>query len=98
VRARTITDEMCFAAAQALADHVGDKLSERQILPTMDDWEVFPREAAAVGTKAIEQGLARIEMSYDELYTHAHKIIKRSRDMTHRLMEEGFIEQAPEED
>jgi malate dehydrogenase (oxaloacetate-decarboxylating) len=64
----------------------------------MDDWEVFPREAAAVGTKAIEQGLARINMSYDELYAHAHKIIKRSRDMTHRLMEEGLIEQAPEED
>ncbi len=98
VRARTITDEMCYAAAQALADHVGDKLSERHILPTMDDWEVFPREAAAVGTKAIEQGLARLTLSYDELYAHAHKIIKRSRDMTHRLMEEGFIEQAPEED
>jgi malate dehydrogenase (oxaloacetate-decarboxylating) len=98
VRARTITDEMCYAAAQALADHVGDKLSEHHILPTMDDWEVFPREAAAVGTKAIEQGLARLTLSYDELYTHAHKIIKRSRDMTHRLMEEGFIEQAPEED
>jgi malate dehydrogenase (oxaloacetate-decarboxylating) len=98
VRARTITDEMCYAAAQALADHVGDKLSERHILPTMDDWEVFPREAAAVGRKAIEQGLARIEMSYDELYAHAHKIIKRSRDLTHRMMEEGFIEPAPEED
>jgi malate dehydrogenase (oxaloacetate-decarboxylating) len=98
VRARTITDEMCYAAAQALADHVGDNLSERHILPTMDDWEVFPREAAAVGTKAIEQGLARLTLSYDELYAHAHKIIKRSRDMTHRLMEEGFIEQAPEED
>ncbi|OGO35958.1 MAG: malate dehydrogenase [Chloroflexi bacterium RBG_16_57_11] len=98
VRARTITDEMCYAAAQALADHVGDKLTERQILPTMDDWEVFPREAAAVGRKAIEQGLARIDMSYDELYAHAHKVIKRSRDMTHRLMEEGFIEQAPEEE
>jgi malate dehydrogenase (oxaloacetate-decarboxylating) len=97
VRARTITDEMCFAAAQALADHVGDRLSENYILPTMDDWEVFPREAAAVGRKAIEQGLARIDMSYDELYAHAHKVIKRSRDMTHRLMEEGFIEPAPED-
>ena len=42
VRARTITDEMCFAAAKALADHVGDKLSPEHILPTMDDWEVFP--------------------------------------------------------
>ena len=32
VRAKTITDEMCFAAAQALADHVGDKMDEDDIL------------------------------------------------------------------
>ena len=96
VRARTITDEMCFAAAKALADQVGDKLSPEHILPTMDDWEIFPREAAAVGMKAQEQGLAGIQMSYDELYAHAHKMIKRSREMTHRMMEENFIE-IPEE-
>jgi malate dehydrogenase (oxaloacetate-decarboxylating) len=97
VRARTITDEMCYAAAQALADHVGDKLSDRHILPTMDDWEVFPREAAAVAMKAVEQGLARISMTYEEAYNHAHKIIKRSRELTRMMMQEGFIE-IPEEE
>lgn len=96
VRARTITDEMCFAAAQAMAEHVGDKLGPNHIMPTMDDWEVFPREAAAVGMKAQEQGLARIQMSYDELYNHALKIIKRSRDLTKSMMEQGFIELAQE--
>ncbi len=96
VRARTITDEMCFAAAEALANHVGDKLDEEYILPNMDDWEVFPREAAAVAMKAQQLGVARLSMSYDELYEHARKIIKRSRDMTHRLMEEEFIPTAPE--
>ncbi len=97
VRARTITDEMCFAAAQALADHVGDKLSDQHILPTMDDWEVFPREAAAVGSKAIEQGLARLNLSYDELYQQAHQIIGRSRNLTHQMMKEGFIKMPEEE-
>jgi malate dehydrogenase (oxaloacetate-decarboxylating) len=96
VRARTITDEMCYAAAIALADHVGDRLAEDFILPNMDDWEVFPREAAAVATKAQEQGVARIEMSYDELYKLAHKIIKRSRELTMTMMEDGFIETAPQ--
>ncbi|OGO34644.1 MAG: malate dehydrogenase [Chloroflexi bacterium RBG_16_54_18] len=96
VRARTITDEMCYAAAQAMADHVGDKLSPKHIMPTMDDWEVFPREAAAVGMKAQEQGLSRIQMSYDELFNHALKIIKRSRDLTKSMMEQGFIELAQE--
>ena len=96
VRARTITDEMCFAAAKALADHVGDKLSPRQILPTMDDWEVFPREAAAVGMKAQELGLARLSLSYDELLQKAMTIIKRSRDLTHMMMDQDFIPEPPE--
>ncbi|UCF29411.1 MAG: NADP-dependent malic enzyme, partial [Chloroflexota bacterium] len=86
VRARTITDEMCFAAAKALADHVGDDLNEERILPTMDDWEVFPREAAAVAMKAQEQGVARLQLSYDELFDQARRIIKRSRDLTHMMM------------
>lgn len=96
VRARTITDEMCFAASQALADQIADQLDEEHILPGMDDWEVFPREAAAVGTKAQEQGLARIQMSYDDLLEHAKAIIKRSRALTHTMMREGYIPEAPE--
>ena len=95
VRARTITDEMCFAAAEALADQIGERLDAENILPTMDDWEVFPREAAAVGIKAIEQGIARIELSYDELFEHAVKVIKRSRDLTKTMMEKKYIEEAP---
>src|SRR5512136_2296299 len=82
VRARTITDEMCFAAAQALADHVGSRLGPEFILPNMDDWEVFPREAASVAMKAVEQGLARIPTTYDQEFERATKIIKRSRGMT----------------
>jgi malate dehydrogenase (oxaloacetate-decarboxylating) len=96
VRARTITDEMCFAAAQALADQIGDRLDEDHILPNMDDWEVFPREAAAVAIKAQEQGVARLTKSYEELYHHAYEIIRRSRDLTRMMMDEGFIAKAPE--
>ena len=96
VRARTITDEMCFAAADALSGHVGDRLAPDMILPNMDDWEVFPREAAAVGRKAIELGLARKDLSYEELFDHARAMIKRSRDLTIAMMEQGFIAKAPE--
>jgi len=98
VRAHTITDEMCFAAAKAMADHVGDKLDAEHILPNMDDWEVFPREAAAVAMKAVEQGLARIQTTYEQEFQLATKIIKRSRDMTKRMMEDGFIPEPPEDD
>jgi malate dehydrogenase (oxaloacetate-decarboxylating) len=98
VRAKTITDEMCFAAAQAMANHVGDRLAPDFILPNMDDWEVFPREAAAVAMKAIEQDLARIQVTYEQEYQKAATIIKRSRDMTKRMMEEGFIAEPPADD
>ncbi len=97
VRATTITDEMCFAAAKALADHIGDALDEEHILPNMDDWDIFPREAAAVGMKAQEQGVARLEKSYEELYEHANRMIGRSRRLTKLMMEEGFIAEAPAE-
>lgn len=95
VRASTITDEMCIAAAQALADAAGE-ITEEHILPTMDDWEVFPREAVAVGMKAQEQGIARLERSAEELYRHAADIIARSRDLTQWMMKKGFIPEAPE--
>jgi malate dehydrogenase (oxaloacetate-decarboxylating) len=96
VRARTITDEMCFAAAQALADQIADRLDEDHILPSMDDWEVYPREAAAVGMKAQEQGVAQIPMTYDDLLNNAMATIRRSRDLTRTMMRAGFIRNPPE--
>jgi malate dehydrogenase (oxaloacetate-decarboxylating) len=49
VRASKITDEMCFAAAIALSDAIGDELNENQILPKMMDRIIYPLQAAAVG-------------------------------------------------
>jgi malate dehydrogenase (oxaloacetate-decarboxylating) len=92
VAAKTITDEMCIAAAEELARCAEDKgLSEQRILPTMDEWEVFPREAVAVGSKAIEQGVARKKISKEELFKQASKIITRAREQTRTLMEHGLI-------
>jgi malate dehydrogenase (oxaloacetate-decarboxylating) len=98
VRARTITDEMCYAAAEALANHVGDKLDAEHIMPNMDDWEVFPREAAAVAMKAIEQGIAGLVTTYDQELENAKKIISRSRKLTQQMMKDGYIAPPPEGD
>jgi len=92
VRASTITDEMCIAAADALASMAEEKgLDPDYILPNMDEWQVFPREAAAVAVKAVEQGLARIPMTYEEEFQNAETIIARSRKLTETMMAEGFI-------
>ena len=96
VRARTITDEMCLAAANELAKLAEERgLSEKYIIPAMDDWEVFPREATAVAEKAIEQGVARIKRSREELYASARSIIKRAREQAKYLMRSGFIQDFP---
>jgi len=93
VRAKTITDEMCLEAALELARTAEDRgLKDDYLIPTMDDWEVFPREAAAVGMKAIEQGVAGLtDFTYDQLKEIAQGFIKKARDETQLLQKEGFI-------
>ncbi|MBN2543502.1 NADP-dependent malic enzyme [bacterium] len=92
VSATTITDEMCIAAARELANCVSDEfIREDYIIPKMDEWEVFPREAVAVGMKAIEQGIARLKLTPEELYEKSSKTIKRAREETIALMEKGLI-------
>jgi len=97
VQARTISDEMCIAAAQSLADLAAEKgLTEDHVLPTMAEWELYPREAVAVAMKAIEQGIARIERDEKELFERAQRIIKASREQTQALMDGGFIPRPPD--
>ncbi len=92
VRAKTITDEMCIAAANELAKVAEDNgINEEYIIPNMDQWEVFPREAVAVGRKAIEQGVARKDIPADELYKMAENTIRKAREEVQLLMKEGFI-------
>ncbi|NMA92177.1 MAG: NADP-dependent malic enzyme [Firmicutes bacterium] len=96
VQASTITDSMCIAAARELAACApdGGKNPDR-ILPTMDMWEVFPRVATATALKAIEEGVARIKLSRDEIYWKAEERIQRAQRQTHCLMENGFIPAPP---
>lgn len=95
VRASTITDEMAMAAAEELAATAGTALSERRILPRMDEWEIYPRIAAATGVRAIAQKVAKRQMTHDELLNQATKLIRNARETTHALMKEGLIAAVP---
>jgi len=98
VKAKTITDEMCITAAHELARCAEDRgISEDSIAPTMGEWEVFVREAVAVGLKAIEQGVAREKADREELTRRAERMIKNARETTALLMKEGYIPPAPED-
>jgi len=99
VRAKTITDEMCLAAAYELAKVAEDKgLREDYIIPLMEEWEVFPREAVAVALKAIEQGVARVKRTKDELMRMAEEKIRNAREQVHLLMKEGYIPPPPNDE
>ena len=96
VRARTITDERCIAAAEELAKVAEEKgLDETHIVPTMDEIDVFAREATAVALKAMQQGIARETKTRDTLYQGALEMIRRAREETRFLMQEGFIRPPP---
>ncbi len=95
VRARTITDEMALAAAEALAQYARELgIEPLSILPQMNDWEVFIREAVATGIKAQETGVAAGELTAHELHERANATIRTARSSAELLMNYGMIPKA----
>ena len=60
VRATTVTEGMQLAAAQAIADVVGDELSADLVIPSAFDARVAPAVAQAVAEVAIAEGVVRL--------------------------------------
>ncbi len=92
VLASKISVEMTVAAAKAVAEYQQRKgLDEFHILPTMDDVDMFEKEAVAVGLKAMKQGLARKIITEAELKKRAKNTIVRAQKIAELLMREGII-------
>jgi malate dehydrogenase (oxaloacetate-decarboxylating) len=90
---------MCIAAAEELAKFAEERgMHEKDILPRMEEWEVFPREAVACALKCIDQGVARVKPSRKELYERAKAIIQNSRESLNALMKQGLIKPMPSEE
>jgi malate dehydrogenase (oxaloacetate-decarboxylating) len=87
---------MCIAAAMELARFAEERgLDEKNILPRMEEWEVFPREAVACAVKSMEQGVARIHRSRQELFEQASATIKNARESLETLMKHGLVKPRP---
>ncbi len=98
VKAKTVTDDMCIAAGKELAKFAEERgIHEGDIVPRMDEWEVFPREAVACALQSIKEGVARIKLTRQELWDRAVSIIKNARESTNLLMKEGLIPPPPED-
>ncbi len=92
VQARTITDEMCVAVAYTIAKFAEKKgITEDYIVPTMEEWEVYPEIAVTAAAEAIKQKVARKKISKEKLYKQAKDIINSSIQLTKLLMDKKFI-------
>jgi malate dehydrogenase (oxaloacetate-decarboxylating) len=99
VRASTITDSMAIAAARELLAAAKDKgLAADRLLPTMDDWTVAARLAAATGSAAVAEGLARNPLSRSQLQQLALDTIGNARASAQRLVDAGLIRAMPGSD
>jgi len=99
VKAKTITDDMCIAAGMELAKFAEERgINKGDIVPRMDEWEVYPREAVACALKSMEEGVARVKPSRKELWDRAVSIIKNARESAKVLMEKGLILPPPPEE
>ena len=98
VRARKVSDEMAIAAAKSLAAYAENRgIQPDNIIATMDETGVFPHEAADVAMQAIQEGLARVEMTREEAFAKADADIKHARATVKLLIDEGYIKQPPQE-
>ncbi len=98
VRARKITDNMAITAARSLARFAEKKgLRPDYIIPTMDEADVFPQEAADVAMQAVADGVARVSKTWEEVFEHARRDIQNARQVMDVLLREQLIPPPPQQ-
>ncbi|MDR2403887.1 MAG: NADP-dependent malic enzyme [Spirochaetaceae bacterium] len=96
VRARKITDGMAIRCAHSIAEFSRKRgINPDNIIATMEETDVFAREAADVARQAVEEGVARIDLSWDEVYGQAKADISAARALTEDMMRLGHIKEPP---
>lgn len=96
VRARKISEHMTIAAARELASFARERgLREDAILPSMEEWEVYPRIAAATALAAQEEGLADTKRTRESLLDEAARKIRAARAQAEALLAAGVIALPP---
>lgn len=96
VQATKITDNMAIAAAYSLANYAEKRgITPDNIIPTMDEADVFPQEAADVAMQAIKDGVATKHLTHQEVFALAKNDIDNARRTMQVLMKEELIKKPP---
>jgi malate dehydrogenase (oxaloacetate-decarboxylating) len=98
VRARKITDRMAIRCARSIAAFSENRgITPDNIIAKMDETEVFAGEAADVAMAAIEEGVARVNLTRDEVYQKTRADIAASRALVEDMHRLGHIQEPPPE-
>ncbi|MBI9055053.1 MAG: NADP-dependent malic enzyme [Bacteroidales bacterium] len=94
VQAKKITDEMAVTAAYSMANYAEKRgITPDNIMPKMDETEMFAHEAADVAMEAIKNGVARVNLTWDEVYNRTMEDINQTRDTIDMMMKKDFIKE-----
>jgi malate dehydrogenase (oxaloacetate-decarboxylating) len=89
---------MAIRCAHSIADFSEKRgISPDDIIAKMTETEVFAQEAADVAIQAIKEGVARIELSWDEVYAQAKADIEQAQTMVADMQKLGHIQAPPAE-
>jgi malate dehydrogenase (oxaloacetate-decarboxylating) len=96
VRAKKITDGMAIRCAHSIADFSEKRgIFPDNIIATMEETDVFAQEAADVAQEAIAEGVARITLSWQEVYDKAKADIAAARTLVEDLESRSHIREPP---
>jgi malate dehydrogenase (oxaloacetate-decarboxylating) len=98
VRARKITDGMAIRCAYSIAGFSEKRgISPDNIIATMEETDVFAHEAADVAAQASKEGVARVLLSWDDVYQKARADIAATRSLVEDMKKLGHIAELPGE-
>jgi malate dehydrogenase (oxaloacetate-decarboxylating) len=98
VRAKKITDGMAIRCAHSIAEFSEKRgISPDNIIANMEETDVFAREAADVAEQAISEGVARLKLSWEEVYNRAKADIATARAIVEDMKKLGHIKEPPVE-
>jgi malate dehydrogenase (oxaloacetate-decarboxylating) len=98
VRARKITDGMAIRCAHSIAEFSEKRgINPENIIATMEEADVFAREAADVAQQAVKEGVARVNLSWEAVYDRAKTDIASARSLAEDMKKLGHIREPPAE-
>jgi malate dehydrogenase (oxaloacetate-decarboxylating) len=87
---------MAIRCAHSIADFSEKRgITAENIIASMDETEVFAVEAADTAQQAVTEGVAGVNLSWDEVYRRAKSGIEAARSVTEDLKKLGYISEPP---